>query len=193
MPAMIDLLEVEEFFEPELVDALVAELDASSGSASTVLGARPEGVVHGARKSTRVAVSPETSERVWQELMSFKPAFEEHFGVKLSACEKPQFLRYDVGDYFVAHQDGNTPAVHDESRFRRVSIVIFLSEKSETPAEGTYGGGELVFHGPYTGPPQREAAGAQRGSLVAFRSETTHEVLPVTHGVRYTVATWFRA
>jgi len=28
--------------------------------------------------------------------------------------------------------------------------------------------------------------------LVAFRSETTHEVTPVTHGERYSIASWFR-
>ena len=76
---------------------------------------------------------------------------------------------------------------------KRVSAVIFLSEKSEAPAEGTYGGGALVFHGPWTGPELRVAAGARPGSLVAFRAETTHEVTPVTHGVRYTIATWFRS
>jgi predicted 2-oxoglutarate/Fe(II)-dependent dioxygenase YbiX len=36
------------------------------------------------------------------------------------------------------------------------------------------------------------AAQAAPGSLVAFRAETTHEVTTVTHGVRYTIATWFR-
>jgi predicted 2-oxoglutarate/Fe(II)-dependent dioxygenase YbiX len=30
------------------------------------------------------------------------------------------------------------------------------------------------------------------GSLVAFRSETTHEVIPVTHGERFTVVSWYR-
>ena len=30
------------------------------------------------------------------------------------------------------------------------------------------------------------------GTLVAFRSETTHEVTPVTHGERYSIVSWFR-
>ena len=47
------------------------------------------------------------------------------------------------------------------------------------------------------GPGLRRHAGGRDaaehpGSLVTFRSETTHEVTPVTHGVRYTFATWFR-
>ncbi|HWK90117.1 MAG TPA: 2OG-Fe(II) oxygenase, partial [Longimicrobium sp.] len=118
---------------------------------------------------------------------------EAHFRVKVTECEEPQFLRYETGDYFVAHQDGNTPMVWDDSRFRRISAVIFLSRKSGEPAPDTYGGGALVFHGAYTGlERERVAAAAAPGSLVTFRAETTHEVTPVTHGVRYTIATWFR-
>jgi len=81
--------------------------------------------------------------------------------------------------------------VFDDSRFRRVSAVIFVTPKSEQPAEGAYGGGELVFHGPWPAN-ERLSADAQPGTLVAFRAETTHEVTPVTHGERYTIVSWFR-
>ena len=190
---MIDLLEIEDFLDAAMLADLVAELNAASGDAATVLSREASGMVQSSvRKTTRVAVAAETRERVKQRLMQEKAKIEAHFGLALTECEDPQFLRYDVGDFFVPHQDGNTPMVWDDSRFRRISAVIFLSRKSEEPAEETYGGGSLVFHGPYTGPQLRVAAGAQPGSLVAFRSETTHEVTPVTHGVRYSIATWFR-
>lgn len=191
---MIDLLEINDFLDDATRAALVAELHRAAGAPSTVLSAQAGGMVHTAvRKSTRVAVSPQTRELVRQRLMARKPEIEAHFGAALGECEDPQFLRYETGDYFVPHQDGNTPMLWDESRFRRISAVIFLSEKSDAPAPDTYGGGELVFHGPYTGPQLRVPAGAQPGSLVTFRAETTHEVTPVTHGVRFTIATWFRA
>lgn len=190
---MIDLLEIEDFLDPAAVAGLVAELSASSGGAATVLSGDAGGTVRSAvRKTTRVAVSDATRERVRQRLMEHKPRIAAHFGVELTGCEDPQFLRYDEGDFFVPHQDGNTPMVWDDSRFRRVSAVIFLSEKSDQPAEGTYGGGALVFHGPFSAPGEHVPASAGPGSLVAFRAETTHEVTPVTHGVRYTIATWFR-
>ncbi|MCA1578026.1 MAG: 2OG-Fe(II) oxygenase [Acidobacteria bacterium] len=32
----------------------------------------------------------------------------------------------------------------------------------------------------------------ERGTLIAFRAETTHEVTPVTHGERYSMVSWFR-
>jgi SM-20-related protein len=190
---VIDLLEIEDFLDVAMLADLVAELNAAGGIAATVLSSDAGGMVQSSvRKTTRVAVAAETRARVKLRLMQEKAKIEEHFGVALTECEEPQFLRYDEGDFFVPHQDGNTPMVWDDSRFRRISAVIFLSQKSDEPEAGTYGGGSLVFHGPYSGPELRVAAAAQPGSLVAFRAETTHEVTPVTHGVRYTIATWFR-
>ena len=190
---MIDLLEIPDFLDPAARAELVAELDRAAGAPATVLSGEAGGRVDSAaRRTTRMAVSAETRALVKERLMARKGEIEAHFGLSLDGCEEPQFLRYETGDFFVPHQDGNTPMVYDDSRFRRVSAVIFLSETSEQPAPGAYGGGALVFHGPYTGPPERVAASAAPGTLVAFRAETTHEVTPVTHGVRYTVATWFR-
>ncbi|HSU17479.1 2OG-Fe(II) oxygenase [Longimicrobium sp.] len=191
---MIDLLEIETFLDAGALAALAAEMERAGGGPATVLSQTPDGAVRPAtRRTTRLALPPEVREEVKRRLMDGKPALEKHFGVALGECEEPQFLRYQEGDFFVAHQDGNTPLVWDESRFRRVSAVVFLNPQAPEPAAGTYGGGELVFHGPYTGPTLRVAAGARPGSLVAFRAETTHEVLPVTHGVRYTIAAFFRA
>jgi SM-20-related protein len=190
---MPDFLEFEAFLAPGAVAELVDELSAASGSAATVLSGNPGGVVHGARKSTKVAVPDATRARVKQLLMDAKPKLEEAFGVELGEIEDPQFLRYDVGDYFVPHQDGNTPALHDDSRFRRVSGVIFLSPRSDEPRDDAYSGGELRFHGHYSEPHPPESAQGTPGSLVAFKSEITHEVTMVTNGVRYSVAAFFRA
>jgi SM-20-related protein len=124
--------------------------------------------------------------------MARKGELEQHFALSLSSCEEPQFLRYRPGDFFVAHQDGNTPLIHDDTRFRKVSAIIFLSGQSEAPAPGHYGGGSLVFHGPYSGPQLRVPVTPPAGTLLCFRAETTHEVLPVTHGERISIVSWFR-
>ena len=47
------------------------------------------------------------------------------FGLTLSECEEPQFLRYRTGDFFVAHQDGNTPLFRSD-KVRLISAIIFL-------------------------------------------------------------------
>ena len=188
---MIDLYEIPDFLDEATRAELVAELDAAHGAPATVLSADAGGRMDASRKTTRIAVSPETRARIRERLMERKAELEAHFGIAVSECEEPQFLRYETGDYFVAHQDGNTPMVWDDSRFRRISAVVFLSHRSDEAAPNTYGGGALVFHGPYPSN-ERVAASARPGSLVTFRAETTHEVTPVTHGVRYTIATWFR-
>jgi SM-20-related protein len=190
---MIDLLEIPDFLAGPPRAQIVAELQRIAGAPATVLSPEAAGVVQSSvRKVTRLTVAPETLAFVTQRLMERRKELEAYFGVALTTCEPPQFLRYETGDFFVPHQDGNTPLVYDDSRFRRISAVVFLSTRSEQAAPDTYGGGALVFHGPYTGPELRVAAAAEPGALVAFRSETTHEVTPVTHGVRYSIATWFR-
>jgi predicted 2-oxoglutarate/Fe(II)-dependent dioxygenase YbiX len=74
-----------------------------------------------------------------------------------------------------------------------VSTVIFLSREADTPAEGFYCGGSLVFTN-YRAAPERAKfhVRAEPGMLIAFRSETTHEVTPVTHGQRYSIVSWYR-
>jgi SM-20-related protein len=189
---MIDLLHIDNFLDPATRADIVAELERAHGAPATVLSAEAGGRMDASRRTTRVAVSPETRALVRERLMERRAEIEAHFGVAVTECEDPQFLRYETGDYFVPHQDGNTPMVWDDSRFRRISAVIFLSRRSDEEAPDTYGGGELVFHGPYSGPHLRVPAQAEPGTLVTFRAETTHEVTPVTHGVRFTIATWFR-
>jgi len=190
----VDLFEIENFLNPATVESVVAELHRVGGAPATVLSAQPSGEVRPmVRKVTRLAVAPEMSALIKEVLLDARPALEAHFNIALAECEEPQFLRYEPGDFFVAHQDGNTPLVWDDSRFRRVSAVILLVEQSEEPAPETYGGGSLIFHGPYNGPDVRMTARSTApGTLITFRSETTHEVTMVTHGLRYSIATWLR-
>src|SRR4051794_13253568 len=154
MTSSIDLLEINDFLAGSGCDALRAELLEASGGPATVSGAA--GAVQPlVRRVTRATMPAKTRGRVARLLMARKDELERHFALSLSTCEEPQFLRYRPGDFFVAHQDGNTPLIHDDTRFRKVSAIIFLSGQSEAPAPGCYGGGTLVFHGPYSGPELR--------------------------------------
>ena len=71
--------------------------------------------------------------------------------------------------------------------------MIFLNAQTPHTLPGGYTGGEFVFHAPYPHVGTRQAVVGSPGSLLAFRSETTHEVTMVTGGERYTIATWFHA
>jgi SM-20-related protein len=56
-----------------------------------------------------------------------------------------------------------------------------------------YGGGALTFYELFDDPVGRLIGfplEANEG-LLAFRAEVLHSVAPVTHGDRYTIATWF--
>jgi SM-20-related protein len=180
---------IKQFFEPLACDTIVAELKSLDASAATVYGLRSSGSIdQNVRRTLRVKPSEETIELVMRRLWECKEAVEKHFEVTLNECEEPQFLRYREGDFFVAHQDGNTGLLRLDSELRRISTVIFLSRESETPDPDAYCGGSLVFTDLRNSFHMR----AEPGTLVAFRSETTHEVMPVTHGERYSVASWYR-
>lgn len=184
-----NLFVIKHFLEPVVCELLVAEMKAGGGSAATVYGRTACGSIDAnVRKTLRVTPSSETLDFVTRRLVSCKPAFEQHFNISLGACEQPQFLRYREGDFFVAHQDGNTGLLRLDTELRRISTVIFLNAQSEVPGPDVYGGGSLVF----TNLSSRYEMSAEPGSLVAFCSETTHEVTPVTHGERFSIASWYR-
>src|SRR5580704_17521606 len=189
---MIDLMESPNALGADACAALRAEMRAADGDPATVSGGRyHRSVAPEVRRTTRAAVPPATCECVIRLLMARKDAIERHFALRLSDCEEPHFLHYRVGDFFIAHQDGNTPLARDATGSRKISAVIFLSAQSDEPLPDTYGGGSLVLHGPDSGPPLRVPLAPAPGTLVAFRSETTHEVTPVTRGERFTIVSWY--
>src|SRR5215204_6028939 len=114
-----DLFVIEQFFEPSLCDVILAELKAAGGGAATVYGSTVSGAIdESVRKTFRVKPSNETVALVTQKLLACKEEVEKHFAVSLKECEDPQFLRYREGDFFVAHQDGNTGLLRLETEQR---------------------------------------------------------------------------
>ena len=189
-----DLFIAKQFLEPRTCHDILAEMKASQSEAATVYGRTSSGVVEqSVRQTLRIRPSSITVDFVMQRLLACKQTLEHHFSVTLAELEDPQFLHYREGDFFVAHQDGNTGLLRLDTESRRISLVIFLSRESETPQPEAHCGGSLVFSNIRPGPgvPQFHMIG-EPGTLVAFRSETTHEVTPVTHGERYSIVSWFR-
>jgi len=186
-----DLLLVTSFFDAETCRELITEMRRSPAAPAVTYGQGDAGSINErVRKVESLMPSRETVEHVKRRLIDYRQKVGEHFRISLSGCEEPQFLRYRMGDFFVAHQDGNTGLVQlDTDRSRRISISIFLNHQSETPKTETYCGGSLVFSDWRTGSEFR--LDGETGTLVAFRSETTHEVTPVTHGARYAIVSWY--
>lgn len=178
------------FLDADACANLKAELNLSPTTQAPVYIEGTEGTIHeSVRKTTSLHPSAETISQVHQRLLSQKSALESHFGLDLNDCEPPQFLRYEKGDFFVRHQDGNTKQLDfDHLRVRRISIVVFLNDFSNVPDANCYSGGLLHFYD------QQDMYGlpGETGLLVAFSADTLHEVSPVTSGERFTIISWFR-
>lgn len=183
-----------EFLDARTCSEIIKDFANIPHHPATVYGSHAAGSVdEAARKTVRLLPSAQTVEHITAKLIQVRAAIAAHFGLSLTKYEEPQFLRYEVGDFFVAHQDGNTGLMLSErEQFRKISVVVFLNQQSEVPEAGSYGGGSLVFtewrprrnRGQYSLP-------AAPGTLVAFPAETTHEVTPVTWGQRYSIVSWY--
>lgn len=185
-----DLYVVRGFFSAATCRELIIDMNRSASGPALTYGGGKAKVDERVRRVNRVSVSRESIALVAQRLEAERTAMASHFGITLSNFEEPQFLSYRVGDFFVAHQDGNTGLINfDSDRTRRISVTIFLNSQSVEPEPGTYSGGSLVFSNWRTG--SRHKVVGEAGMLVAFRSELTHEIRQVTQGERFVVVSWF--
>jgi SM-20-related protein len=190
--ANFHLFLLRNFLEVAACAELRAELAAAPTTQAPVYIEGSDSVIHETiRKTTSLHPADETFTRIHQRLLQQQPALEQHFHLALNDCERPQFLRYQNGDFFVRHQDGNTHQLDfDHLRIRRISIVVFLNDHSLEPKPECFRGGTLNFYDPQN--QNSFALHGETGLLVAFTAETFHEVLPVTSGARFTIISWFR-
>src|SRR5215207_4755597 len=183
--AHFSLLLLRNFLNAETCANLRLELNSSPTTQAPVYIEGSPGVIHeNIRKTTSLHPSDVTISQLHDRLLQQKSLLEDHFGHSLTDCERPQFLRYEKGDFFVRHQDGNTKQLDfDHLRVRRISIVVFLNDFSVEPQDGCFSGGVLNFYD------QTRTFGleGETGLLVAFVADTFHEVLPVTSGERFTI------
>lgn len=189
-PAHFNLFLLRNFLDADACASLKTELNLSPTTQAPVYIEGTEGTIHeNIRRTTSFHPSAETISHVHQRLLSQRSALDSHFGLTLNDCEPPQFLRYQEGDFFVRHQDGNTKQLDfDHLRIRRISLVVFLNDFTAEPEQNCYSGGLLQFYD------EQSTYGlpGETGLLVAFTADTLHEVSPVTSGERFTIISWFR-
>jgi SM-20-related protein len=150
------------------------------------------------RKTAQIDVSDALRHLVSDRLIALRDSFEAFFQLKLSGLEPPSFLKYLPGYYFKPHRDWLPEFKHIQGMShlppRQVSTILLLSRQAEHPSKADeYSGGELVFYLP------SEALGhtligmpldPPSGTLMAFRSDLTHEVRAVIAGERISVVSW---
>jgi SM-20-related protein len=183
------------FLAEDLCQRVIAGIRSGRANQATVGNDHGDYVVdESSRRVSQIEVNEETRVLVEPSLRALKSVLEEHFHIALSHYQRPCFLYYGIGDHYVPHTDSRHDNVDSLSREREVSVVVFLNQQSEHKADGCYGGGDLAFFGLLTAPGM-EARGlplaAEKGLLVAFRSDLVHQVTPVTHGERFTIVTWY--
>jgi SM-20-related protein len=192
-----NLFLLRNFLDAQTCAALIEELRQSPTTQAPVYIEGSDRFIHETiRKTTSLHPANETFTQLHERLLEQKSALEAHFGKPLTDCERPQFLRYQTGDFFVRHQDGNTDQLQfDHLRVRKISLIVFLNDHAVQPAEHTFSGGSLNFydvHDTSPGGPTAFPLFGETGLLVAFKAETMHEVAPITSGERFTVISWFR-
>lgn len=193
----LNLFTLRNFLEVQTCRDLIAEgRSAPTTRAPVYIKGSDEAIHETVRKTTSFHPAQETITQIHQRLLTLKSALETHFGLSLTDCEPPQFLRYEPGDFFVRHQDGNTEQLEfDHLRIRRISLIVFLNDHAAKAKENCYSGGALNLYDKDNMPPDGPAPFpffGETGLLVAFRADTMHEVAPVASGERFTIISWFR-
>ncbi len=195
--ARFNIFMIRDFLDPQVCAGLMAEARSAPTTPAPVYVEGSTELVHETvRKAASLHPSDEMISRIQGHLFKQKRALEEYFGQNLTDCERPQFLRYREGDFFVRHQDGNTEQLEfDHLRIRRISIVVFLNDSFAEPKADTFSGGSLNFYQKNDNSPAESSVFrllGEAGLLVAFTADTIHEVTPVTRGERFTIISWFR-
>jgi len=135
------------------------------------------------RRAASIDVDASTLREVEARLDARADALSAFFGIALGPREGAGFLRYGPGGFYKPHRDRGKSDAWPAAAERCVSVVLFLN--SVGPGRGDLDGGAL--HLIDTGVEIAPLA----GQLVAFPSETLHEVMPVARGSRDVVVDWF--
>jgi SM-20-related protein len=192
--ARLGLYLKRDFLDASLCEEVRAQMESHPSEAGYVKSLDKGEIIDASLRRTWVAQVPVRYARTIRDrLEDLKPDLEAHFNLQLKLQEKPQFLLYEPGGHYAPHRDVPSEQVESRARIkgRLVSIVVFLNDRT---GPQPYSGGELTFYGLVSDPQWKDYGlplEAQVGLLVAFRSDTLHEVRPVTCGKRYTLATWF--
>jgi predicted 2-oxoglutarate/Fe(II)-dependent dioxygenase YbiX len=149
------------------------------------------------RKTTEVSGAGRHLEWLAHRFESIRPRLSKHFDQPLERVERPHFLIYKVGDFFLRHRDTPPPvecATMAPSQIRKVTALLYLSSEAGASGAGDYEGGRLTLYGLLDFPGSEKHGfhvQGEAGLLVAFPSDLFHGVTELTRGQRYCALTWY--
>jgi predicted 2-oxoglutarate/Fe(II)-dependent dioxygenase YbiX len=185
----------EEFLSPTDCRRLLLDAQAGEAEAATIVDKCGNVIVdQGMRRAESFGISDGVlRETVRGRFAALQPNLETYFGVTLVDCEAPYIVRYPIGGFYRPHGDNDCKARASADE-RKVSCVLFLNGSAAFAKDECFVGGALAF---FRLGKNETAEGCKSflhpipALLVAFRSATCHEVLPVMAGCRWTLVTWF--
>jgi PKHD-type hydroxylase len=172
-------------YSPEICNDIIRIAKSRPGS-DAQLGVDGKAANNQHRKSKTRFVYPNDAELgfIFNDLWGMAlESNDQWFGFHLSKLSYLQIAEYDgaVKGEYKKHNDvfwmNNDPKYH-----RKLSAIIQLSD----PA--TYEGGNFELYGVQEQPNAAEIRG--QGTVIFFPSFIEHAALPVTSGMRYSIAAW---
>jgi SM-20-related protein len=186
----LGVLVVRDFLEPDVRDALLADVRAAPSDAAPPYHASDAGSRDPRCAHSRVASMPRARTQAFSDrICALMPDAGRHFGLTLQDQTDPSFLTYLAGHHALPRPDTRPEPDGRIVRERKVTTVTFLTGQGDDGDGLSFAGGELVLYGLPGSGSERHGLwiGGERGMLVAFRSDVLHEVRPVTRGERRTV------
>jgi len=189
--AKLGLFFIRDFLDSQMCEVMRSEVRSTRTTQAYIIRDGVEMVDRGSRNTKHVKISKATRAVVKERLLLVKSQVEKHFNLELSDCEEPSFLLYREGDFFRPHRDK-----HEEGSTtnRQVSVIVFLNSQDETYNPESYAGGQLTLFGLVDDARWKDYGFplvGEEGLLIAFPSDTVHEVKSVTNGERQTIVSWY--
>lgn len=189
--AIVPYLEDNEFLHLSLCNKLAAEARRyATDSATTSLNGRNV-VDRNVRRANWAAISSSLLRDLTPIFNSALMKFSQYFGIQLTRFQEPHLIRYLQGDFHGPHVDSFADS-HDPYQ-AKITCLVFLNTQGGQMCD-SFEGGYLVVHelSPHVhATTRRRIVNPGKGKMVAFRSSLCHQVLPVTKGERFTLATWY--
>jgi predicted 2-oxoglutarate/Fe(II)-dependent dioxygenase YbiX len=183
----MDVFTVADVLDADRCRWVRAAMDAGACETAEVLDDRRDG-----RRAMDVDVSDDVITVVESCLDARRDEIAAFFDTALCGREGAGFLRYETGGFYGLHVDrADMPSWPDAAR-RAITIVLFLNSSRDANARGEFSGGCLRLFPDGLTDAHVDIVPTE-GTLVAFPSCTTHEVMPVTDGCRDAVVDWFYA
>lgn len=162
-------------------------MDVGTPEEAEILGDEIE-VQQDVRRASQIEIAETVLAMVDATLDSVRIPIASFYRRVLQSREGASFLRYEIGGFYKPHVDRAHVPSWPLTERRQITMVLFLESSREIEPVGGFSGGLLRLF-PDEGEPIEIVP--QRGTLVAFPADMSHEVTRVTSGRRDTIVDWF--